>query len=163
MVDISVIVPLYNEAESVPGLFQELREVLEAVGQPYEILAIDDGSEDGTGAELLKLPFVRTLAHPYNKGNGAAIKTGIRHAAGRLLVLMDGDGQHDPRDIPKLLAYAHTYELVVGSRDDGGSQSRARRLANRLYSGGRRLHQCGLVRLRLREATIGVRCCAEGI
>jgi glycosyltransferase involved in cell wall biosynthesis len=76
---ISVIVPVWNEANTMAPLFQELRAVLDTLGQAYEILAIDDGSQDGTGAALLALPFVRTLVYPYNKGNGAAVKTGIRH------------------------------------------------------------------------------------
>ena len=100
---VSVIVPVYDEVETVSWLFQAIREVMETVGQSYEILAVDDGSEDGTGAELAKLSFVRTLTHPYNKGNGAAIKTGIRNATGRLVILLDGDGQHDPKAIPTLL------------------------------------------------------------
>lgn len=78
---ISVIVPVWNEANTITPLFQEIRAVLDTLGQAYEIRAIDDGSQDGTRAALLALPFVRTLLHPYNKGNGAAIKTGIRQAA----------------------------------------------------------------------------------
>lgn len=132
--EISVIVPVYNEKEAVSGLFHEIREVMETIGRSYEILAIDDGSDDGTSAKLSTLTFVRTLVHPYNKGNGASVKRGIRNATGRLLVLMDGDAQHDPKDIPALLKYAETNELVVGSRAEGGSQSRARRMANLFFN-----------------------------
>jgi glycosyltransferase involved in cell wall biosynthesis len=131
---ISVIVPVWNEVDTITGLFQDIRAVLETIGQPYEILAIDDGSQDGTQEKLLALPFVRTCVHPYNKGNGAAVKTGLRQATGRLLVLMDGDGQHDPKDIPHLLAYAETHELVIGSRPSGTAQPYLRRSANRFYN-----------------------------
>jgi len=132
--DISVLVPVYNEVQNVTALFQDLHEVMKSTGCSHEILAIDDGSRDGTSAELSRLAFVRTITHPYNKGNGASVKTGIRHAMGRLVVLMDGDGQHDPKEIPKLLASADTHELVVGSRMDGSSQSVLRRLANRIFN-----------------------------
>ena len=132
---ISVIVPVWNEAATITPLCREIRAVLETIGQPYEILAIDDGSQDGTRERLLALPFVRTFVHPYNKGNGAAVKTGVRQATGRLLVLMDGDGQHDPRDLPQLLAYAEAYELVIGSRTASAGQSWPRRSANRFFNG----------------------------
>lgn len=132
--EISVIVPLHNEEECVAGLFREIHVVMDTVGRPYEILAVDDGSEDQTAAFLSQLPSVTVLRHPYNKGNGAAVKTGIRRARGRLLVLLDGDGQHDPRDIPRLLAHADTYELVIGSRMGKGTQSGPRYLANWFYN-----------------------------
>ena len=132
--ELSVIVPLYNEAATVAGLFEEIREVMDSVGRSYEMLAVDDGSADGTAAALATLPFVRTLTHPYSKGNGAAVKTGLRHAVGRWVVLLDGDGQHDPKDIPALLKWTDTHELVVGSRTWGSPQSWARRLANRFYN-----------------------------
>ena len=132
--DISVIVPIYNEGETVSSLLEEIRQVMDPIGKPYEILAIDDGSDDGTAACLERISFIRHITHPNNRGNGAAIKSGIRNARGRLVVLMDGDGQHDPQDIPKLLAYTETYELVVGSRTEKANQSFPRYLANRLYS-----------------------------
>ncbi len=132
--DVSVIVPLYNEVQSVTELFQDIQEVMKSIGCSYEILAIDDGSVDGTSTELSKFADVRVIVHPYNKGNGASIKTGIRNATGRLVILMDGDGQHDPKEIPRLLTYADAHELVIGSRTDGASQSRPRRLANRIYN-----------------------------
>jgi hypothetical protein len=131
---ISVIVPVWNEVNTITDLCRDIRAVLETIGQPYEILAIDDGSQDGTRERLLALPFVRTCVHPYNKGNGAAVKTGIRQATGRLLVLLDGDGQHDPKDIPHLLAHAETHELVIGSRPAGAAQSYLRRGANWFYN-----------------------------
>ncbi len=131
---VSVIVPINNEEGNLSGLFHELQLVMETTGQSYEIVAVDDGSDDGTLHELLRLPFVLTVSHPYNKGNGAAVKTGIRNATGRLVILMDGDAQHDPKDIPKLLEYAENYELLVGSRTNSQSQSRPRRLANGFFN-----------------------------
>jgi glycosyltransferase involved in cell wall biosynthesis len=76
--------------------------VMAKMRRPYEILVIDDGSSDGTAAKAREAG-ARVISHPYNIGNGAAVKTGIREARGRVIVMMDADGQHDPADIPRLL------------------------------------------------------------
>jgi len=73
-------------------------------------------------------------SHPYNIGNGAAIKTGIRNALGKILVFMDGDGQHDPKDIEKLIEHFPKYDMVVGARQKGYQASLGRALANRIYN-----------------------------
>lgn len=90
---------------------------------------VNDGSTDHT-ADKARRAGAHVIDHPYNIGNGAAVKTGIRKASGDIVILMDGDGQHDPRDIAELLKYAHSYDLVVGARDRHGQASIARRLAN---------------------------------
>lgn len=94
-----------------------------------EIIVVNDGSTDNTASEAERAG-ARVIHHPYNMGNGAAVKTGIRKASGDIVILMDGDGQHDPKDIPKLLEYVHSYNLVVGARNKDGQASMARRMAN---------------------------------
>lgn len=94
-----------------------------------EIIVVNDGSTDNTASEAERAGAL-IVTHPYNIGNGAAVKTGIRRASGDIVILMDGDGQHDPNDIQELLKHAPSYDLVVGARDGHGQASMARRLAN---------------------------------
>lgn len=122
---ISIVIPAYNEARSIAQTVSTLRSMY----QDMEILVVNDGSTDNTSEEARRAgAFV--VNHPYNIGNGAAVKTGIRKASGDLVILMDGDGQHDPRDIAELLQYASSYDLVVGARNKHGQASVARRMAN---------------------------------
>ena len=83
-----------------------------------EIIVVDDGSSDDT-ADIALTAGANVVRHPYNIGNGAAVKSGMRAARGRLILLMDGDGQHKPEDIPKLLTAAGNYHMVVGARAKG--------------------------------------------
>jgi len=87
-----------------------------------------------TAGQSIIIAGARVVRHPYNIGNGAAVKTGIRNAVGDLVVLMDGDGQHDPEDIKKLLAAARDYDLVVGARSGESQASLGRRFANWCYN-----------------------------
>jgi len=128
--DISVLIPVYNEAQSLGQLLDRIRS-LELPG--VETIVVDDGSSDGSGG-IAEERGVRLIRHPYNIGNGAAIKSGIRVARGRLLVLMDGDGQHQPEDIPKLLVEAGRYHMVVGARAKGSRLRFHRYVANLIYS-----------------------------
>ncbi len=132
--EISVVLPVYNEALNIRRLLAEVHGVMEDLGRTYEIIAVDDGSDDGTADLLAEIDYVRTITSPYNKGNGASVKAGIRNAQGRLIILMDGDGQHDPKSIPELLEKSQNYELVIGSRSDGKAQAMHRRLANLFYN-----------------------------
>ena len=128
--EISIIVPVFNEAETLPGLLERLH----ALRLPRsEIIVVDDGSTDAT-ARIAEDKEVRVVSHPYNIGNGAAIKTGIRAARGELLVFMDGDGQHRPEDIPTLLAEAVRYHMVVGARAKGSKLRFHRYVANMVYN-----------------------------
>lgn len=127
--EVSVLIPAYNEAGVIGAVVREVRELF----PDFEVLVVDDGSEDGTGREAAAAG-ARVVSHPENRGNGAAIKTGIRLSRGRILVMMDGDGQHDASEIPKLLEYTDRYEMVVGARDFRKQGSFHRSLANRLYS-----------------------------
>lgn len=128
--EISVVLPVFNEAQNLGRLLDRLQS-LELPDS--EVIVVDDGSTDGSG-EIAEKRGVRLVRHPYNIGNGAAIKSGIRAARGRLLVLMDGDGQHQPEEIPALLAEAHRYDMVVGARRKGSMLRFHRTAANLLYN-----------------------------
>lgn len=126
----SIILPAKNEAVNLPPLLARLRERFPVA----EIMVVDDGSTDTT-AQIAQDHGARVVRHPYSMGNGAAIKTGARHATGDVLVFMDADGQHDPADIERLLAkMAEGYEMVVGARQADTHASFGRRLANHSYN-----------------------------
>ncbi len=109
---LSIIIPAKNEQLALPGVLDGIISSC----SPLEIIVVDDGSTDET-ASVAARDGVRVISHPYSKGNGAAIKTGVRAAKGDILLFMDADGQHDPQDIPRLLAKLEEgYDLVVGSR-----------------------------------------------
>lgn len=130
---VSVIIPVHDEVCSLPGLVDALTILLKSLDRPWEILVINDASTDGT-VEALHDKEIRVISHPYNMGNGAAIKTGIRHALGKIVVMMDGDGQHNPHDIPRLISQIGLYDMVVGARSNGFKQHKTRTLANNIYN-----------------------------
>ena len=127
--EISIIIPAYNEAETVGGMVQEIQTLY----PESEIIVINDGSTDGTGTAANEAGAI-VYSHPYNIGNGAAIKSGIRIASGEILVLMDGDGQHDPRDIEKLLEFFPRFDMVVGARPKVDQATWFRGLGNRMLN-----------------------------
>ena len=131
MAHFSIVIPAKNEEE---GLAQFLPS-LKALYPDTEIIVVNDGSDDNTEQVCLDAG-VRVVSHPYSKGNGAAIKTGARAANGDYLVFMDGDGQHNPADIEKLVSkFEQGYDLVVGARTGRSSQaSLARWSANSFYN-----------------------------
>jgi len=126
----SIVIPVFNEAENLPQLLKKIR-ALELAD--LEIIIVDDGSTDGS-AEIAMRAGANVIRHPYNIGNGAAIKSGIRAARGRLLILMDGDGQHRPEDVPKLLEESDRYHMVVGARGKGSKLRIHRYAANGVYN-----------------------------
>jgi glycosyltransferase involved in cell wall biosynthesis len=126
---ISIIIPAYNEADSIGSVVQQIRDLY----PDAEIIVIDDGSSDHTAAAALAAG-AKVYGHPYNLGNGAAVKSGIRVASGDILVFMDGDGQHDPAEIKNLLGFLPDYDMVVGARTLRGQASIGRALGNRFYN-----------------------------
>lgn len=121
----TVLVPAFNEVAAVGTLVGAL--LKEASWR--EVLVVDDGSTDGTG-EAAALAGARVVRHPYNKGNGAAVKTGLRHAVGTYVLIVDADGQHQPHDALRLVSHLDEYELVVGARSSDSQASWSRRLGN---------------------------------
>jgi glycosyltransferase involved in cell wall biosynthesis len=126
---VSVVIPAYNEEAAVADLVRGLR----AAAPWHEVLVIDDGSADRTGARAAEAG-ARVIRHPYNKGNGAAVKTGIRQASGTCILILDADGQHQPADATKLVAHLDEYDLVVGARAAATQASYARRIGNGLLN-----------------------------
>ena len=127
---VSIILPAHNEAPSLGPLLRSIRDVL----PDAEIIVVNDGSDDET-ADVAEAAGARVINHPYGLGNGAAIKAGARVAAGDVLVFLDADGQHDPTDIPRLLALLEDgYDMVVGARGVCSQASRPRLMANALYN-----------------------------
>jgi len=131
--EISVLIPAYNEAEIIADVVSGVRATMERLNRPYEILVIDDGSTDETALRAQNTG-TRVISHPYNIGNGAAVKTGIRQAKGDILVMMDGDGQHNPECIAPMLEKIGRYDMVVGARSGDSESHFHRDLANRLYN-----------------------------
>jgi glycosyltransferase involved in cell wall biosynthesis len=130
---VSLLIPAHNESRSIGGVLDKAIAVMKSLSRPWEIIVVDDGSSDQTLDSIKDRP-VRIVAHPYNIGNGAAIKTAIRHANSEILVLMDADGQHNPEDIPRLIAAIGPYDMVVGARTNGFSHNRHRAIANQFYN-----------------------------
>lgn len=148
--EISIVVPVFNEADKIAELLAQIQ----ALGLAHsEIIVVDDGSTDAS-AEIALRAGANVIRHPYNIGNGAAVKNGMRAARGRLLVLMDGDGQHRPEDIPKLLAEAANYHMVVGARGKGSKLRLHRYAANMFYN----LLASYVTRFRVQDLTSGFRC-----
>ena len=118
--DVSVVIPLRDEELNVVPLHEELTAVLNGLGAAYEIIMVDDGSEDGTFERLVdvqsKDPAVRVIRFRRNFGQTAAFAAGFARARGRIIVTSDGDLQNDPADIPRMLALAEAHDVVVGWR-----------------------------------------------
>ena len=128
-VKVSIIIPAHNEAQTIGDLVSKTRSLY----PDFEIIVIDDGSTDDTAAVARDAGAV-VYSHTYNIGNGAAIKSGIRIASGKILVFMDGDGQHDPDNIEKLLKYFPEFDMVVGARSKGNHASLGRIFGNISYN-----------------------------
>ena len=128
--ELSIILPARNEAKGLQKLLPDLRERYPEA----EILVIDDGSADDT-VDLCNNNQVKVISHIYSMGNGAAIKTGARNATGSILVFMDADGQHAPKDIKHLIdKLEQGYDMAVGARQADTHASHTRRLGNTVYN-----------------------------
>jgi glycosyltransferase involved in cell wall biosynthesis len=126
---ISIIIPAYNEAQAIGSIVSRILELY----PEFEVLVVNDGSTDDTGV-IARDAGALVYSHPYNVGNGAAIKSGIRYASGEILVFMDGDLQHNPEDIGELLQYLPDYDMVVGARSSRDQASLGRAAGNKIYN-----------------------------
>ncbi len=139
--DLSIVVPVYNEEENLPLLWPEIRQVLDPTGWSYEVIFVDDGSRDRS-AEIVRAfheadPRARLVRLKANAGETAATDAGFKSVRGRWVVVMDADLQNDPHDIPDMLSHLDKWDAVTGwrvKRGDGDSWIRraSSRIANRV-------------------------------
>jgi glycosyltransferase involved in cell wall biosynthesis len=132
--ELTIIIPAYNEESVIGEVIKELHSVLKTnFKDKYEILVVDDGSDDNTGVVAAEAG-ARVITHPINIGNGAAIKSGIRASKGNILIMMDGDGQHPPNLVPSLIENIGLYDMVVGARTKESDSDIHRNWANKIYN-----------------------------
>jgi glycosyltransferase involved in cell wall biosynthesis len=122
---VSVVIPAYNEGSAIGAVVAAMA----AAGRWREIIVVDDGSSDETAA-LAQQEGAVVVRHPYNKGNGAAVKSGIRRASGEFVLIVDGDGQHRAADARRLVERLGEYDLVIGARSSATQATQTRRLGN---------------------------------
>ncbi len=125
----SVIVPAFNEGPAIAAVVGALK----AGADWHEVIVVDDGSADDTGARAAEAGAI-VVRHPYNKGNGAAVKSGLRRATGEHILIVDGDGQHRPADAARLVSRLGDYDMVVGARSAATQATAARRAGNSLLN-----------------------------
>lgn len=137
--EISLVIPVFNEEENLPVLAAEIRQALDPLGRPYEVIFVDDGSTDASPAVLSGLARadrrVRIVRQRRNSGQSAALDAGFRFARGEVVVTLDADLQNDPADIPRLLAHLGEYDVVSGvrtHRQDTWVRKVSSRVANRI-------------------------------
>jgi len=114
--EVTVIIALHNEEVAIGADLDVIREAMDLAGRPYEVIVVGDGSSDGMADVVRARPWVRLLHHTENRGTGAAIMTGIRHAAAPVIAMTYGDGTYPNHDLPKLIACIGEYDMVVGAR-----------------------------------------------
>ncbi len=128
---LSIVIPCRNEGRSIGNLLDELTQDFSS----SEIIVVNDGSDDNTAEVLNQYDNIIICEHLYNMGNGASVKTGVSHATRDYVVLMGADGQHSPKDIPRLLEkIAEGYHMVVGARSSGSQASNTRAFGNGIYN-----------------------------
>jgi glycosyltransferase involved in cell wall biosynthesis len=126
---VSIVVPAYNEEDAIRFGLEKFISL--GYHKKYEIIYVNDGSTDKTG-EIIKEYPVKLLRHNVNKGYGAALKTGIRHATGDKTIILDSDGQHDPKYIEQLIEMMEDYDMVIGERADDSFQVKRRQSGKKL-------------------------------
>ena len=126
---LSVVIPAYNEGDSVGRVVGKIREQR----PDAEVIVVDDGSRDDTTPAAREAGAL-VIRHPYNKGNGAAVKSGLRAATGDVVLMLDADGQHPPEDIERVLGQIGEYDLVVGARSRQSETSWVRDLGNGIFN-----------------------------
>ncbi len=125
---VTVVIPAFNESETIGIVLDGIR----VLNDPriLEVIVVDDGSTDNTG-EIARAGGAQVISHPYNLGNGASVASGIRSAKGEFIVFLDGDGQHPPEEIPRLLSFCNDYDMAVAARAVGSRLSWVRSFGNR--------------------------------
>ncbi len=138
-IDISVVVPVFNEEENLPILISQIVEVLRPLGKRYEMIFVDDGSTDRSRQLLKEMvsqhPQIRILGFKNNCGETAAGAAGLREARGEIIITIDADLQNDPKDIPTMLEYLRDYDMVTGwrqEREDSWVKRITSRIANKI-------------------------------
>jgi glycosyltransferase involved in cell wall biosynthesis len=126
---VSVVIPACNEADVIG----EVVAALASAARWHEIIVVDDGSRDDTGARAIAAGAA-VVTHPYNKGNGAAVKSGIRRATGEFVMIIDGDGQHRPDDAQRLVSRLGEYDLVIGARAASTQATQGRKYGNAMLN-----------------------------
>ena len=114
---VSLVIPVYNEHEALAQVLQELIDVLDSLGIPYELIVVDDGSTDDCCAVCSAFPGLRVLRHETNRGTGAARTTGVRAARGELVLMTDADGTYPAEAIPQMIVMLQTCDMVIGARE----------------------------------------------
>jgi glycosyltransferase involved in cell wall biosynthesis len=155
---VSIVLPVFEEENTIEGVIAEITETLSDSPFSYEIVAVEDGSKDRSLSILRQLQQryparLRIAHHTYNKGNGASLRTGIRIARGDIVVCMDADGQHTAKSIPDMVALIPEYDMVVGYRTENYQGSWYRNLANRFYN----LFASWLTSFKIMDLTSGFR------
>ncbi len=151
---VSIIIPAFNEVASIGDVVKSIK----TKHPDFEIIVVNDASTDNT-AEVAEKAGAKVITHPYNIGNGASIKTGMRVASGDIFVTMDGDGQHRPEDIGKLLAEMQTYDMAVGQRTFSGQASFGRYMGNIFYN----KFASYVTKFRVKDLTSGFRAVNAGM
>jgi glycosyltransferase involved in cell wall biosynthesis len=128
--DVSIVIPAFNEGAAIGDVVSALI----AAGPWHEVIVVDDGSKDDTCTRATAAGAI-VVRHPYNKGNGAAVKSGIRRATGDYVLIVDGDGQHSADDAHRLVARLGEYDLVIGARSTATQATQARRFGNSALNG----------------------------
>lgn len=156
--DYSIIIPVYNEASSLPVFLQDLGAFLSGRKESFEIVAVDDGSDDSSQEVLqgfqgeFSVPF-RIVRHLYNRGYGSALRSGVSAARGRVVIYMDADGQHAAGEIDRLLEKIPPYDMVIGYRTGTYDGAWYRNLGNRFYN----RFASWLTKFEVRDLTSGFR------
>lgn len=125
----SIIIPAYNEEEAIGATLKRLVDL--KIHEKHEIIVVDDGSSDST-AEIVASYPVKLYRHHINKGYGASLKTGVRRATGKYVIMMDSDGQHNPEDIARIEDLLGEFDMVIGERTKGSFQVKRRKAGKRL-------------------------------
>lgn len=135
----SIVIPLKNEIGNIENLIEEIKPVMKILGEPWELICIDDGSTDGTLELLRNLskdnPFLRIIAFKRNYGQSSAFEAGFKASNGKFIITLDGDGQNDPKDIPKLVELIPHCDIVCGirsKRKDTLSKKITSKIANKV-------------------------------